>query len=124
MCCTPTHTAAHNDVLSCMPRVLLQLVPRVNPALPLTESYVSADRQRLLLRLEMYALQERNIIGDGNCQVSSASRAAQDAQKAMACAAKAATQLGRQCSWAAADVAATTGFVGSRGAAYYTLGGG
>jgi hypothetical protein len=49
--------------------VALQLVPRVNPAFPLTESYVSADRQRLLLRLEMYALQERSVSGDGNCQV-------------------------------------------------------
>jgi hypothetical protein len=32
---------------------------------------VSADRQRLLLRLEMYALQERSVSGDGNCQVRS-----------------------------------------------------
>jgi hypothetical protein len=74
------HAAAVLNLLPCLPCLpcldiaLLQLVPRVNPAFPLTESYVSADRQRLLLRLEMYALQERVVKGDGNCQVSSTNR--------------------------------------------------
>lgn len=45
-----------------------KLVPRVNPVLPLSDSYVSEDRQRLLLRLDLYALQERVVKGDGNCQ--------------------------------------------------------
>eukprot|EP00879_Flechtneria_rotunda_P033735 GHRR01037463.1.p1 GENE.GHRR01037463.1~~GHRR01037463.1.p1 ORF type:complete len:175 (-),score=43.09 GHRR01037463.1:73-597(-) len=46
----------------------LQVIPRLNPSYHPNDTYVSSDRQRLLLRLDMYALQERQITGDGNCQ--------------------------------------------------------
>lgn len=46
-----------------------QVVPRLNPCFFPDADYVSQDRQRLLLRLDMYALQERQVTGDGNCQV-------------------------------------------------------
>lgn len=46
-----------------------QVIPRLNPLLPPTESYANEDRGRLLLRLDMYGLQERHVQGDGNCQV-------------------------------------------------------
>lgn len=46
-----------------------QVIPRVNPLYAPTASYVSDDRSRLLLRLDMYGLQERQVQGDGNCQV-------------------------------------------------------
>lgn len=41
----------------------------MNPLYAPTASYVSDDRSRLLLRLDMYGLQERQVQGDGNCQV-------------------------------------------------------
>lgn len=47
----------------------LQVIPRLNPIQAPTPSYVSEDRSRLLLRLDMYGLQERQVKGDGNCQV-------------------------------------------------------
>lgn len=46
-----------------------QVVPRLNPCFFPDADYISQDRQRLLLRLDMYALQERQVTGDGNCQV-------------------------------------------------------
>jgi hypothetical protein len=45
------------------------VIPRLNPQLPPTPGYEAADRSRLLLRLDMYGLQERVVKGDGNCQV-------------------------------------------------------
>lgn len=47
----------------------VQVIPRLNPCFFPDASYISQDRQRLLLRLDMYALQERPVVGDGNCQV-------------------------------------------------------
>jgi hypothetical protein len=47
-----------------------QVIPRVNPVFAPTAQYVSEDRSRLLLRLDMYGLLERQVQGDGNCQVS------------------------------------------------------
>jgi hypothetical protein len=41
----------------------------LNPVYAPSASYVSEDRGRLLLRLDMYGLQERQVQGDGNCQV-------------------------------------------------------
>jgi hypothetical protein len=46
-----------------------QVVPRLNPTVEPSAAWVSEDRQRLLLRLDMYGLQERPVKGDGNCQV-------------------------------------------------------
>ncbi|PNH07471.1 hypothetical protein TSOC_006075 [Tetrabaena socialis] len=45
--------------------------PHVNtaPALALWEPVVSADRQRLLATLKLYDLTEKQVAGDGNCQV-------------------------------------------------------
>lgn len=60
----PTHTV---DVLCVC--VAPQVIPRLNPVYAPTASYVSDDRARLLLRLDMYGLQERQVQGDGNCQV-------------------------------------------------------
>lgn len=50
--------------------VSAQVIPRVNPVFAPTAQYVSEDRSRLLLRLDMYGLVERQVQGDGNCQVS------------------------------------------------------
>lgn len=49
--------------------IALQVIPRLNPVYAPSASYVSEDRGRLLLRLDMYGLQERQVQGDGNCQV-------------------------------------------------------
>lgn len=79
----PWHnSAAVNPLLNQRPAALLlllrcgpglqQVIPRINPLLQPTASYISEDRQRLLLRLDMYALKEREVIGDGSCQVSHA----------------------------------------------------
>lgn len=56
--------------------MLLQVIPRVNPLLAPNASYVSEDRSRLLLRLDMYGLDERPVGGDGNCQVGRSGRQA------------------------------------------------
>lgn len=69
----PRHTPLYNcslTVIACT----LQLVPCVNPLHHSWQSgeEVSADRSRLLLRLDMYALTEKSVTGDGNCQVGGA----------------------------------------------------
>ena len=61
---------AHTVLLPCTACVCLQVIPRLNPLSAPTDSYVNADRERLLLRLDMYGLEERQVQGDGNCQVS------------------------------------------------------
>lgn len=45
-----------------------RLTPRVNSGILPDSLFVSEDRQRLKLRLEMYDLVEREVAGDGNCQ--------------------------------------------------------
>ncbi|KAF8072771.1 OTU9 [Scenedesmus sp. PABB004] len=46
-----------------------RVIPRTNPCIQaLSPDHVSADRARLLLRLDMWALQERPVVGDGACQ--------------------------------------------------------
>jgi hypothetical protein len=47
----------------------LQLIPRINPFKAPSRAYVSEDRKRLLLRLDFYGLKEKEVLGDGNCQV-------------------------------------------------------
>jgi hypothetical protein len=67
-----TATTANLTHMVCsltLPVLLPQVIPRVNPVYAPTASYVSDDRSRLLLRLDMYGLQERQVQGDGNCQV-------------------------------------------------------
>jgi len=45
-----------------------QLVPRLNPfPSPVPGSSRDRDRQRLLARLELYGLCEKEVLGDGNC---------------------------------------------------------
>jgi hypothetical protein len=52
------------------PATRAQLVPRINPyPSPIPGSDRDRDRQRLLTRLGMYGLCEKEVLGDGNCQV-------------------------------------------------------
>lgn len=53
--------------LSCF--ALPQVKPRVNSCLPPAQPVVHEDRSRLLLRLDQYDLIEREVKGDGACQV-------------------------------------------------------
>jgi hypothetical protein len=54
---------------SCCCCCWLQVIPRINPLRVPSATATSEDRQRLLLRLDMYALKEREVVGDGACQV-------------------------------------------------------
>ncbi len=52
----------------------MQVIPRVNSVGPWGVDTRSKDRDRLQCRLDFYALAERQVKGDGNCQVSMPSR--------------------------------------------------
>ena len=69
-----SNTAAATGVHQTLPLLLCcyhhaQVVPRPNSAAMPRPDAVSAARERLQLRLNMYALAERTVVGDGNCQV-------------------------------------------------------
>jgi hypothetical protein len=51
------------------PHLPVQVVPRVNSVQYPAQQEISRDRQRLLTRLDHYGLTEREVKGDGNCQV-------------------------------------------------------
>lgn len=48
---------------------VVPIIPRINSGILPAADVVTADRQRLLCRLDMYGLVERAVTGDGNCQV-------------------------------------------------------
>eukprot|EP00798_Chlamydomonas_sp_ICE-L_P001984 gene1984-33404_t len=62
-------TAVLSSLLQSIPSV--QILPRVNFHLPDALDVMSKDRKRLLVRLDMYGLEEKVVKGDGACQFRS-----------------------------------------------------
>lgn len=62
--------------LSCVPSVMMSPQMMMSAAtVPPPEPVVSADRRRLQDTLRLYELTERQVAGDGNCQVCEGGRA-------------------------------------------------
>eukprot|EP00775_Hariotina_reticulata_P000180 gene180-369_t len=63
-----TYSTANDFAIACALSEIQAVIPRINPLSVPSATAISEDRQRLLLRLDMYALKEREVVGDGSCQ--------------------------------------------------------